>query len=81
MKIHMFPPSRRVVGIVAVKNYLALDCDLAPIDLGRGDQRTPEYAALNLNRKVPTLEDDGLVLWESNAITAGNSLWPSSRGR
>jgi glutathione S-transferase len=68
MKIHMFPPSGRVVGIVALKNYLALDCDLEPIDLGRGDQRTPEYAALNLNRKVPALEDDGIVLWESNAI-------------
>jgi glutathione S-transferase len=41
MKIHVFPPSGRVVGIVARKNYLALDCDLEPIDLGRGDQRTP----------------------------------------
>ena len=68
MKILVFPPSGRVVGIVALKNYLALDCDLEPIDLGRGDQRTPEYAALNPNRKMPTLEDDGIVLWESNAI-------------
>jgi glutathione S-transferase len=68
MKIHLFPPSGRVVGIVALKNHLALDCDLELVDLGRGDQRTPEYAALNLNRKMPTLEDDGIVLWESNAI-------------
>jgi len=68
MKIHVFPPSGRVVGIVALKNHLALDCDLELIDLGRGEQRTPEYAALNLNRKMPTLEDDGIVLWESNAI-------------
>jgi glutathione S-transferase len=29
---------------------------------------TPAYAALNPNRTVPTIEDDGLVLWESNAI-------------
>jgi glutathione S-transferase len=68
MKIHVFPPSGRVVGIVALKNYLALDCELKPIDLGRGDQRTPQYNALNPNRKMPTLEDDGIVLWESNAI-------------
>jgi glutathione S-transferase len=68
MKIHIFPPSGRVVGIVALKNYLALDCDLQTIDLGKGNQRTAEYAALNLNRKMPTLEDDGIVLWESNAI-------------
>ncbi len=68
MKIYVFPASGRVVGIVALKNHLAFDCDLEPIDLGRGDQRTPEYAALNFNRKMPTLEDDGIVLWESNAI-------------
>ncbi len=37
MKIHVFPPSGRVVGIIALKNYLALDCELKPIDLGRGD--------------------------------------------
>jgi glutathione S-transferase len=40
MKIHLFPPSGRIVGIVALKNYLALDCELKPIDLGRGDQST-----------------------------------------
>jgi glutathione S-transferase len=54
MKIHVFPPSGRVVGIVALKNYLALDCELKPIDLGRGDQRAPEYVSLNPNRKIPT---------------------------
>jgi hypothetical protein len=31
MKIRLFPPSGRVVGIVALKNYLALDFDLEPI--------------------------------------------------
>ena len=29
---------------------------------------TSEYRALNPNRKMPTLEDDEFVLWESNAI-------------
>ncbi len=40
------------------------------IDLGGpfGGLDTPGYARLNPNRLVPTVEDDGLVLWESNAI-------------
>jgi glutathione S-transferase len=31
---------------------------------------TPAYAAMNPNRTVPTIDDDGFVLWESNAIVA-----------
>jgi glutathione S-transferase len=83
MRLHLFPPSSRALGVVALKNHLALDCELWPIDLGRGDQLTPEYAALNPNRKMPTLEDDGFVLWESNAILfylaakrPERGLWP-----
>ena len=84
MKLYLFPPSARVLAIVALKNHLALDCELNPIDLGRGDQLTPEYLALNPNRKMPTLKDGEFVLWESNAILfymAGkrpeSGLWPS----
>jgi glutathione S-transferase len=84
MKIYVFPPSGRIVGIVALKNYLALDCELQPIDLGQGDQRASEYVSLNPNRKIPTLEDDGIVLWESNAILfymaskrPESGVWPS----
>lgn len=38
------------------------------LDYGRGykDCSSPEYAALNPNKVVPTLVDGDLVLWESN---------------
>ena len=84
MRLYVFPPSSRALGVLALKNHLALDCEVQPIDLGRDDQLTPEYLALNPNSKIPTLDDDGFVLWESNAILfymatkrpeAG--LWPS----
>jgi glutathione S-transferase len=40
------------------------------IDAGRqfGVVGTAEYRALNPNGLVPTIEDDGFTLWESNAI-------------
>jgi glutathione S-transferase len=33
-----------------------------------GGLDTPEYGMLNPNRLVPTIDDGGFVLWESNAI-------------
>jgi glutathione S-transferase len=84
MRLYLFPPSSRVLAIVALKNHLALDCELKPIDLGRGDQLTPEYLALNPNKKMPTLKDGEFVLWESNAILfymaaqrPESGLWPA----
>jgi glutathione S-transferase len=84
VRLYLFPPSSRVLGIVALKNHLGLDCDLNPIDLGRGNHLAPEYLAFNPNGKMPTLKDGEFVLWESNAILfymaakrPESGLWPS----
>jgi hypothetical protein len=39
-------------------------------DVGRefGKNHEPAYLALNPNGRIPTIEDDGFVLWESNTI-------------
>lgn len=84
MTLYLFPISTRSLAIVALKSHLALDCAVEVIDLGRGDQLTPEYRALNPNGKVPTLKDGEFVLWESNAILfylaaqrPDSGLWPT----
>jgi len=44
--------------------------------------KEPWYAALNPNKRVPTIDDDGLVIWESAAINLylaekyQSPLWP-----
>ena len=84
MRLFIFPPSARVLAIVALKDYLNIECEIVPIDLSKGDQRTPEYAASNPNQKIPMLEDDDFVLWELNAIlfylanhSPQSGLWPT----
>lgn len=44
-------------------------CQLELVDIGKGDNRTPDYLALNPNGYVPALVDgDGPVIYESAAI-------------
>jgi glutathione S-transferase len=38
------------------------------IDMAGSFGFTPEYLAMNPNKVVPTIEDDGFILWESNVI-------------
>src|SRR5512144_1177640 len=51
-----------------------------------GVVNTPEYRKLNPNGLIPTIVDDGFVLWESHAIIrylgeqhGAGSLFPSDR--
>jgi glutathione S-transferase len=49
---------------------------------------TPAYGRLNPNRRVPTVEDGDVVVWESNACVrylaaryGAGTLWPEDAGR
>lgn len=68
LKIHAFPRSPRGFKVLAVANQLGLDYEFCLVDLTKGEQRAPAYAALNPNMKMPTIEDGDFALWESNAI-------------
>jgi GST-like protein len=47
---------------------LELPYEALPVDTRRGDQHTAAFKAVNPNAKVPAIEDDGVVMFDSNAI-------------
>ena len=68
LKLHVFPPSPRAFKVLLVAHHLGIDYELCVVDLPKGEQKSALFAALNPNMRMPVLEDDGFVLWESNAI-------------
>src|SRR5438128_1431894 len=88
MRLHVFPPSPRAIKVMGLVNHLGLDCEMRIVDLLKGEQQKPEFTALNPNKKMPVLDDNGFVLWESNAILQylaskqpASGLWPSDPQR
>lgn len=59
-------PNGRKVSIALEE--LELPYEVCKVDLGANEQMRPEFLAKNPNHKIPVLEDDGLVIWESGAI-------------
>ena len=47
---------------------LELPYELHHIKLDQNEQMSEEFLALNPNHKIPVLDDDGTVVWESGAI-------------
>jgi len=81
MKLWGRPSSGRTQKVLWTLAEIGIDFEfiLASAEMGRGGHvskgnkpfgvvDTPEYRAKNPNGRVPTIEDDGFVLWESNSI-------------
>jgi glutathione S-transferase len=83
MKLYGFPPSPNTWKVRAVAAHLGISLDEQFVDLTKGQQRSPDYLALNPTGRAPTLVDGDFVLWESTAIMQylaerkPNTLWPA----
>ena len=62
---------------------LGLEYERVDAGLAFGVNDTPEYRAMNPNGLVPTIDEDGFILWESHAIVrylarkhGVGKLWP-----
>uniref|UniRef100_A0A1A9ZZ13 Glutathione S-transferase D7 n=1 Tax=Glossina pallidipes TaxID=7398 RepID=A0A1A9ZZ13_GLOPL len=68
--LYYLPPSPPCRSILLLAKLLDLQLDLKVINILEGEQMKPEFVELNPQHCVPTMNDDGLVLWESRAILA-----------
>lgn len=68
MRLYHHPYSFNARRAVMAALQLRAPVELVFVDLQKGEQRTPQFLALNPNHRVPVLEDDGFILWESYAI-------------
>jgi glutathione S-transferase len=89
MKLYFHPMSGNSRRALLVAAHLDLPLEKIVVDLPKGEQRGEAHLHRNPNGRVPVLDDDGFVLWESRAImqylcekTPGQRLLPDDpRGR
>ena len=70
MKLYNSPGSPNALRTRAVAYELAFDPEIVNVNIGNGDNRKPDFLAINPNGKVPVLVDGAVVVWESRAINA-----------
>ena len=76
--------TRRVLTVI---DHLNLDVEFRFVNLFVGENRTPEYLALNPNGTIPTFTDGNLTLFEASAIMSylaektASTLWPPGLAR
>ncbi len=78
LKLYGFLSSGNVRRVRWALEELDASYEIVSIDPSKGEQKKPEFLALNPNGKLPVIDDEGFVLWESDAI-----LWylGEARGR
>jgi len=76
--------SVNVKKVLWVVEELGLKYERIDAGMQHGVVNTPEYKKMNPNALVPTIDDDGFVLWESHSIVrylaakhGAGTLWPA----
>ncbi len=68
IEVYYAPPSTYGRKVLAVLEEKGLDYEIKPMSFASEDHKKPEYEKLNPNGEIPTLVDDGAVIYESTAI-------------
>jgi len=67
IKLYTAPAPNGRKASIALEE-IGVPYEVIRVDIGSPDHPTPEFLALNPNQKIPVIDDDGLVIWESGAI-------------
>ena len=70
MKLYDVELSGNSYRVRLLLSLLGVKHELVTVDLMKGEQREPWFLKLNPRGQVPTLDDDGTVVWDSMAILA-----------
>jgi glutathione S-transferase len=68
MDVYADPITVNCRKVLAGLQLMGVDYTLIKVDYFQGEQKSPSYVAINPNAALPAMRDDGLTLWESNAI-------------
>ncbi|ATB64284.1 glutathione S-transferase family protein [Pseudomonas mosselii] len=68
IKLYNFPKSGHAHRIELMLSLLELPTELVFVDLAKGEHKQPEFLALNPFGQVPVIDDNGIVIADSNAI-------------
>lgn len=68
LKLYDVPLSGNCHKVRLMLSLLGVEYEKITVDMPNGAHKRPEYLAINPLGKVPSIEDDGTVLWDSQAI-------------
>ena len=78
IKLYDFPMSPRARKARIVLAEKGLQYEKVTIDITKGEQKKPEYLAVNPYGKVPALQDNGTTVYESSIVMEYlNDKYPS----
>ncbi|KAF8806025.1 thioredoxin-like protein [Phlegmacium glaucopus] len=68
LKLHggSFSPFVRLVAMVLLEKQVPFE--FVPVDMAKGEHKSPEYLSKHPFGQVPYIDDDGFILYESKAI-------------
>ena len=68
IKLYRYPLSGNAHRAELLLSLLDLEYSLIDVDLRKGEQKSESFLNLNPFGQVPVLDDDGFIIYESNAI-------------